>query len=92
MKQVDTYWVKILAGLRQGYDGPISSVTHPANIISEYCDEEGLCVTLTHTTFIYTGGREPGIIVGLINYPRFPRKQSEIYDIAMTLAKNCSKN
>lgn len=35
-----------------------------------FCDEEGLCVTVTPTTYVYTGGEEDGVIVGLINYPR----------------------
>lgn len=37
-----------------------------------HCDEAGLCVTVTRTTYIYTGGEQEGVIVGLINYPRFP--------------------
>jgi hypothetical protein len=37
-----------------------------------HCDEVGLCVTVTPTTYVYTQGAEAGVIVGLINYPRFP--------------------
>ena len=37
-----------------------------------FCDGVGLCVTVTPTTHVYTGGQEIGAIVGLINYPRFP--------------------
>lgn len=44
---------------------------------------EGLCVTIEPTLFIYTGGEEAGYVVGLVNYPRFPRPQSEIHDRAM---------
>ena len=33
---------------------------------------EGLCVTVEPLTFVYTGGVEDGVRVGLINYPRFP--------------------
>ena len=40
-------------------------------ICRQFCDEEGLCVTVTPTTYVYTGGEEAGVIVGLINYPRF---------------------
>lgn len=34
--------------------------------------QEGLCVTVTPTTYVYTGGAEEGVCVRLINYPRFP--------------------
>lgn len=37
-----------------------------------YCDEVGFCVTVTPTTYVYTGGQEVGFVIGLINYPRFP--------------------
>jgi hypothetical protein len=36
------------------------------------CLEEGLCVTVMPTTFVYTAGAEEGVVVGLVNYPRFP--------------------
>jgi len=45
------------------------------NMAKEVCREYvecGLCVTVTSTAYIYTGGEEAGIRVGLINYPRFP--------------------
>lgn len=38
----------------------------------EYCDAVGFCVTVTPTEYVYTDGSEKGVIVGLINYPRFP--------------------
>lgn len=47
----------------------------------------GLCVTVTPTEFIYTGGRETGVRVGLINYPRFPAEPSVIFETAETLAR-----
>jgi hypothetical protein len=47
----------------------------------------GLCVTVTPTDFIFTGGSETGAIVGLINYPRFPSTLEEIKKKALLLAK-----
>lgn len=60
-------------------------------IIRRECFVEGLCVTLTPTKYIYTGGEEVGYIVGFINYPRFPKQPEEIYnrarDLLVTLIK-----
>lgn len=50
------------------------------------CIEEGLCVTLTPTSFIYTGGAEEGVAVGFVNYPRFPKTPDEIKGRAVKVA------
>lgn len=55
-------------------------------ICRDHCDEVGQCVTVTPTTYVYTGGEEAGVIVGLINYPRFPSEPHEIWHKAETLA------
>lgn len=52
----------------------------------EYCYEFGLCVTVEPVTYIYTGGEEEGVRVGLINYPRFPASAAEIAEKAKNLA------
>lgn len=52
----------------------------------EYCDRVGLCVTLTATDYIYQGGFERGVIVGLVNYPRFPKEPDAIWSQSETLA------
>lgn len=51
-----------------------------------YCDETGFCVTVTATRYVYTDGEEAGVIVGLINYPRFPLPPDEMQDRAVTIA------
>jgi len=53
----------------------------------DYCWNIGLCVTVTATEYIYTGGRETGFVVGLLNYPRFPAPPAEIDEKASTLAQ-----
>lgn len=55
--------------------------------IRRQCLEEGLCVTVTPTTFIYTAGAEEGVAVGLVNYPRFPKPQTAIWDRAKRVAE-----
>jgi hypothetical protein len=61
------------------------SVWEAETICRDYCDEVGFCVTVTETTFCYTGGEEAGVIVGLINYPRFPSTPEAIWQRAEAL-------
>ena len=61
-------------------------------ICREYCYRIGLCVTVSKTTFIYTGGEEAGICVGLINYPRFPDAAEGIAEKTMGLANLLCEN
>lgn len=61
-------------------------------VCREFCDKEGLCVTVTPTSYVYTGGEEAGVIVGLINYPRFPAAPGMIFATAKALAEElCQK-
>jgi hypothetical protein len=55
-------------------------------VCREYCMRVGLCVTVEPTTYIYTGGEEAGVRVGLINYPRFPSEPEELRRKALDLA------
>ena len=50
-------------------------------------DRVGLCVSVTPTEFIYSNGSEPGFIVGLINYPRFPDHVPSIRGKALHIAE-----
>jgi hypothetical protein len=56
-------------------------------VCREACMEDGMCVTITPTEYIYTGGQETGYCVGIINYPRFPTGRVEINARAEALAK-----
>jgi hypothetical protein len=57
------------------------------NLLQTYANDGGLCVTVTATRFIYKNGSEPGIAVGLINYPRFPEEIASIRHKALALAE-----
>src|SRR5210317_590137 len=46
---------------------------------------EGLCVSISEEEYIYTMGNETGIVVNLINYPRFPKTPQEMIDTAIDL-------
>ena len=76
-KTGNTWWARIYIS------GPIAVAEQ---VCREECLREGLCVTVEPTHFIYTGGEEAGVVVGLINYPRFPADAQGITDRANDLA------
>lgn len=53
----------------------------------EYCDQYKWCFTVTKTSYVYKGGQEDGVIIGLINYPRFPNDGETIMNHAFELGK-----
>jgi hypothetical protein len=61
------------------------SVERIRDVCRAFC-LRGLCVTVTPTEYIYTGGSESGAAVGLINYPRFPSEPERIRATAKELA------
>ena len=85
-KSAHSYTATIYCGLKQGYHGPLGTNAEAECICRKYVDRVGLCVTVTPTRYIYSGGEEPGVIVGLINYPRFPKPPEEIRRHALELA------
>ena len=71
-----TYWAKIyIAG---DYDTA-------RQICKQFC-MRGLCVNVSQTNYIYTGGEEVGVVVELINYPKFASTPQEILDTTKVLA------
>lgn len=56
-------------------------------VCREYCFDIGLCVTVEPVDYIYTGGEEAGVRVGLINYPRFPGTADALMARADSLAQ-----
>lgn len=55
-------------------------------ICGKFCDDVGLCVSIDKTTYVYSGGKERGFIVRLINYGRFPTDHRSLQALAETLA------
>ena len=53
-------------------------------VCREFTKREGQCVTVTPTTYIYTGGEEAGVTVRFVNYPRF--KDRDLLGTARWLA------
>lgn len=64
--------------------GPLESIK---NECARFCFEVGLCVNVQETEFIYTGGRETGVAILLLNYPRFPCDPPAMMGLAEELAK-----
>ncbi len=56
-------------------------------IMQEYCDEVGYCVTVETNFYVYKDGKESGVRVGLINYPRFPSDPATIVAKATEIAE-----
>jgi len=83
---VQTYTATIYCGLQKGYGPDCYYFQHAEAICREYCDTAKLCVTVTPTTFVYVGGSEHGVAIGLINYPRFPLEPDQIRSHAVALA------
>lgn len=77
-RSVDTYTVQIyIAG----------DVAVAKQVCREFCMAVGLCVTVEPVDYIYTGGEEVGVRIGLINYPRFPSEPDAIWGKAKDLAE-----
>jgi hypothetical protein len=86
MTKVTTFTATIYVGFREQYTDEVRAADMAHALLQRYADMGGLCVTVTPTRFIYKGGSEPGIAVGLINYPRFPEESQKIRDKAFELA------
>lgn len=56
-------------------------------VCRQHCFDVGLCVTVEPITYIYTGGEEAGVRIGLINYPRFPTSSTALREKAGGLAQ-----
>ena len=72
-----TWWCRIFVS------GPIETAK---DILRRECLRDGLCVTISPTTFIYTGGEEAGFVVGMLQYPRFPVGVTVLEDRAIKIA------
>lgn len=78
VKEVDSFPVSLfIAG---DYDKAVQSTR-------EYCDKYPWCFTVTKTNYVYKDGQEDGVIIGLINYPRYTWTYDVIIQHAINLGK-----
>jgi hypothetical protein len=92
LKTVKTFTATIYLGLQEGYNG----CTHRPEDVRKFlweASEIGFCVTVTSTEFVYgvpnltaSLGYEPGVAIGVINYPRFPAIAKELEEKTLILA------
>lgn len=82
-----TWQAQIFCGLRVGYTEEVFSIEKVYEICQKYTNEIGWCVTVTPTKFIYKNGSEPGVIIGVIQYPRFSLSEEELRGRTITLAE-----
>lgn len=85
-KILPAFNVQIWCGLKEGYDGITHTIEEVEYICQKYVNTERNCVTVTPTTFIYVNCKEPGVVIGFIAYPRFPKTELEITNNAIELA------
>jgi hypothetical protein len=86
INSVSTFTATVYVGFKHRYNGEIARRDAAVAAIQAYVDAVGLCVTVTDTQFVYSNGGEPGIAVGLINYPRFPSTPAAIKAHALAIA------
>lgn len=88
IETLTSYNVQIWVGLQEGYTNNISTLDDVETIVKEHIkDMGGDCLTITPTKFLYVDGEEDGVVVGYINYPRFPREEKIIKERSITLGK-----
>ena len=87
MKTTRAYNVQIWLGLRKTYSDTIHTIDEVREACDEWVNKTKDCVTITPTEFRYVNGNEPGVVIGFINYPRFPRRRLWIRRKALWLAE-----
>ena len=87
MTSVETWQAQILCGLREEYSDIVYLIDDVYKICQEYTDEVGWCVSITPTQYIYKNGYEDGAIIGVIQYPRFPKSHKLLEELTIKLAE-----
>lgn len=81
-----TWQAQIFCGLRKGYSEEVLTIDKIYRTCQKYVDRVGWCVTVTPTKYIYKDGNEPGVIVEIIQYPRFPTPERILRNKTLELA------
>ena len=60
-------------------------------VCRESCFERGLCVTIKPVKYIFTGGTEEGVQIGMIKYVPFPEEKKALVDRAIKLGQKIAE-
>jgi hypothetical protein len=86
IKKVATFEVRIYIGSHYGYTDEKFTFEELKSTIRDFQYENTCSVRIAPTTFFVKDYEEQGWEITAINYPRFPKPESEIYDFALGLA------
>jgi len=87
MKTIGTWEAKIYVGLKVRYSKEVWPLSRVYDLCEEFVNEHPWCVTVTPTAYIYTNGHEPGVVIGIIQYPRFPDSVKNLEEKTLKLAE-----
>lgn len=62
-------------------------ISDAKRFLTKLAATQGACWSVEPTEFIYSGGRELGFVVRIINYPRFPKTIDTLEKDAITVAE-----
>jgi len=62
-------------------------ISQAKQIVRLFVYREKCCVTVQPIDYFYNGGEESGFVIGFRQYPKFPKSQTEIKELAEKLAK-----
>ena len=88
---IKTFWARIFIGTFRQYE-PFVHRTEADffSLIGTLSNQEKICLEVSRTSYVYPGaphGGEPGYVVGIIAYPRFPQTKGVLRKKALKIAE-----
>lgn len=56
-------------------------------VCNRYCFNNPFCINISKRDYVYWCGEESGVMVEIINYPRFPKTILQLYEHAIALGR-----
>jgi len=86
-----TFTATIYLSLTEGYGGKEHDLPEVRTFLWT-CFKDYFCVSVTPTEFVYKGGFEAGVSIGIINYPRNPLPQITLRNKTLALAEKLMRH